>query len=265
MILLVILRFEYLFTTAQHAILTTKTNTRMNASSLSTPRRYSYRPTFSPHRSETRIKFVTNHEKEVRNNTKADPPPMSMLRSSPVQPTQLPRSIPISAPITSSPLKSKTPTRTPLTKSKKLPRSVKISLPPNSMAQVAATDTGHQTNPPPILQRVPTSSTGSLYSTRSGEERQARAPTNSILATIDQIGHTLDGRRIAALTRSPGSVYSTTEEHPPHSGWKSFLRPLSSTSNNAQPSRLSHASSGSMYSQPEDQSGVPIGFAYGGE
>lgn len=88
---------------------------------------------------------------------------------------------------------------------------------------------------PALLHKASSLSSGSRYSTQSGEDRQ-RVPPSLIAAAL---GH-IDGRR-------PPSSYSyvpgAENEH----------------------SRLSQISAGSAGLQPEDIPDAPIGYAYGGE
>ncbi|KDQ59392.1 hypothetical protein JAAARDRAFT_619239 [Jaapia argillacea MUCL 33604] len=60
-----------------------------------------------------------------------------------------------------------------------------------------------------LAHKPSTVSSTSTYSQQSGEERQARTSGNGFLAAL---GHTLDPRRLSTLTGSTGSFYSTLEE-----------------------------------------------------
>jgi len=95
----------------------------------------------------------------------------------------------------------------------------------------------------PLTHKSSAASSMSAYSTASGEERQKRVSTSLIMAAL---GH-MDPRR----------------------SWLGNYLPLSAPrnrgNNDLEASRLSRMSTASMYSQPDDIHGGPVGYAYGGE
>ncbi|OCH95209.1 hypothetical protein OBBRIDRAFT_767857 [Obba rivulosa] len=116
---------------------------------------------------------------------------------------------------------------------------------PESMQRQDSTESETPSVQPFLSRRVqlpPPSfvSTGSVYSQQSGEDHQNRISSSLILAALGQ----------ESTRRSLLANYIPMDENRRHGH---------------EPSRLSHMSTGSVYSEIDDEPWVPIGYAYGGE
>ncbi|KII88812.1 hypothetical protein PLICRDRAFT_54634 [Plicaturopsis crispa FD-325 SS-3] len=278
-----------------HAALTTRANTRKNASTLSTPRAFGYMASFTPGQSDKKVKFVSiGSPEKIKATSPAAAPEISEKRPSKPTPVAPPPRHP-SRRTSSSSSTSKAST------SRSTPRAAppNIEAPPVPPLRISKRSQGNgegskakvlakakPTNdkgpseplrrpdnptvlepapdlapPPTVVHKASTVSSNSWYSTQSAEEHQRRVPANLILAAL---GHVRDARRWSGLTRTTGttgSLYSTvTDEQGPPS---SYRNPRARMSGVAQPSRLSQISSASADTPPP--SDVQVGVALGGE